>query len=257
MLQGAAAAFVSTTSLALLRATFRDESGRAVGLWTAWTGIAAIVGPPSGGALVEWASWRLIFFVNLPLAAGSALLAFRYAEERTVAEGERRPFDVAGAGLLAGGLALAVYGLVEKGPWSDLALGVASSSRALVWESRAEDPILPLGLFRDRVFAAANAETLLVYASLSGSTFFLLLYLQGVAGFSPLEASLPWIPVSVVLLLLAGRFGALADRRGPRLYLAVGPALLGVGTLLFMLVTSRETWYWLAAGSGSSRSAWR
>jgi len=249
VLQGVAAAFVSTTSLALLRATFGAESGRAVGLWTAWTGIAAIVGPPTGGALVEWASWRLIFFVNLPLAAGSAWLAHRFAEERTASEHERRPFDVVGAGLLAGGLALAVYGLVEQGPWWTLGLGIGIVLAALVWESRADEPILPLGLFRDRIFAAANAETLLVYASLSGSTFFLLLYLQGVADFSPLEASLPWVPVSVVLLFLAGRFGALADRHGPRLYLALGPALLGAGTLLFTLVTSRGTWYWLVAGS--------
>jgi len=247
-LQGAAAAFVSTTSLALLRATFGAESGRAVGLWTAWTGIATIAGPPAGGALVEWASWRLIFFVNLPLAAAAAALALRYAADAPSNRLSQGGFDVPGAALLAAGLGVGTYGLVERGPWWAVGAGVALVAAALAWEARAPEPLLPLPLFRDRVFAAANAETFLVYAALGASSFYLVLYLQSVAGFSPLEASLPMVPTSVALLLLAGRFGRLADRHGPRRYLTAGPALLACGMLLWAGVTSRGSWPWLAGG---------
>lgn len=246
-LQGVAAAFLTTSSLALLRATFREESGRAVGLWTAWTGIATIVGPPVGGALVQYASWRWIFFLNLPLAAGAALLAGPGPEARD--ESSRGRFDLPGAALLAAGLGTLTYALVERGPWWLLAPAVAALAAALVHEARAAEPMLPLGLFRERAFAAANAETFFVYAALAASSFYLVLYLQLVVGYSPLVASLVLIPVSLVMLGLAGRFGQLADRHGPRLYLALGPALLAASMLLWELVTSRGSWPALAAGT--------
>lgn len=247
VLQGVAAAFLTTSSLALLRATFREESGRAVGLWTAWTGIATIVGPPVGGALVQYASWRWIFFLNLPLAAGAAVLAGAADEP---AEGPARgPFDVPGAVLLAAGLGTLTYALVERGPWWLLAPAGAALAGALLHEARTPEPMLPLGLFRERAFAAANAETFLVYAALAASSFYVVLYLQLVVGYSPLVASLVLIPVSVVMLLLAGRFGQLADRHGPRLYLTLGPILLAAGMLLWELVASRSAWAALAGGT--------
>lgn len=246
-LQGLAAAFLTTSSLALLRSTFAAESGRAVGLWTAWTGIATIVGPPVGGALVQYASWRWIFFLNLPLAAGAAVMVGRGAEPRD--ESPRGRFDLAGAALLTAGLGTLTYTLVERGPWWLLAPAGAVLAAALAHEARTAQPMLPLGLFRERVFAAANAETFLVYAALSASSFFVVLYLQTVVGYSPLQAALVFIPISVVMLLLAGRFGQLADRHGPRLYLTLGPALLAAGMLLWELVTSRSSWPALAGGT--------
>jgi EmrB/QacA subfamily drug resistance transporter len=244
-LQGVAAAFLTVSSLALLRATFAEESGRAVGLWTAWSGIATVVGPPAGGALVEWVSWRWIFFLNLPLAAGATLLA-RGADDP---HGERaRPFDVPGAALLALGLGGLTYTLVERGPWWLLAPALGLLALGLVHERRTEEPMLPLGLFRVRLFTVANAETLLVYGGLGASTFFLVLYLQTV-GFTAFESSLPLVPTSVVMLLLAARFGRLADRNGPRLYLAVGPAVMATGMLLWELITSRTSWLALGAGT--------
>jgi EmrB/QacA subfamily drug resistance transporter len=251
-LQGCAGAFVTTTSLALLRSTYGRDSGRAVGLWTAWTGVATIVGPPLGGALVQWASWRWIFYLNLPLAALAAIVAHRSGED--VLPETRRPFDAVGAALFAAAFASATYALVEGpkqgfgGVWWAAVVAPVALGAALVYETRTGDPMLPLGLFRHRNFAVANLATLLVYAALGGSTFYLVLYLQTVVGYSPFVASLPLVPISVILIALAGYFGRESDRRGPRLFLTVGPVLIGVSMLLFALVSSKSDVVALGAG---------
>ena len=248
-IQGAAGAFLAVASLSLLRATYGADSGRAVGLWTAWSGIATIIGPPLGGALTEWVSWRLVFGINLPLAAGAGFLALRGAPREPPSRLVLGSLDLPGGFLFAAGFALLTYPLVEGRDWWLLALAAAALAAAVWREARIADPMLPLGMFRDRVFAAASVETFLVYAALSGSTFFLVLYLQSVVGYSPLEASLPLLPISIVMLLLAARFGGLADRHGPRLYLAVGPALLAAGTLVWLGVTQRSDWWVLGLGA--------
>ena len=251
-LQGCAGAFVTTTSLALLRSTYGRDSGRAVGLWTAWTGVATIVGPPVGGALVQWASWRWIFYLNLPIAALAATVAHRSG--RDVLPEKQRPFDAVGAALFAAAFASATYALVEGpkegfgGVWWAAVLAPVALAAALVHEARAEDPMLPLGLFRHRNFGVANLETLLVYAALGGSTFYLVLYLQSVVGYSPFVASLPLVPISLIVIALAGFFGRQSDRHGPRLYLTVGPVLLGSSMLLFSLVSSKSDVLALGAG---------
>src|SRR6185312_3156017 len=121
--------------------------------------------------------------------------------------------------------------------WAAIVAPVALAA-ALWHEARAPDPMLPLALFRHRNFAVANLATLLVYAALGGSTFYLVLYLQSVVGYSPFVASLPLVPISLIVIALAGYFGRESDRRGPRLFLTVGPVLLGVSMLLFSLVSS-------------------
>ncbi len=247
-LQGGAGAFLAVASLSLLRATYGEDSGRAVGLWTAWSGIAMIAGPPLGGALTQWASWRLVFLINLPLAAGAALLILR----STVREPRRRvvlrELDLPAGVLFTLSFGALTYGLVHPQVWWLFAAAAAALAGAIGWEARTADPMLPLTLFRNRSFAAGNAETLLVYAALVGSTFFLVLYLQSVVGYSPFEASLPLLPISVVMLLLAGRFGGLVDRQGPRLYLTVGPVLLGAGMLAWLPVSTRGDWWLVGAG---------
>jgi EmrB/QacA subfamily drug resistance transporter len=247
-LQGAAGAFLAVASLSLLRETYGAESGRAVGLWTAWSGIATIIGPPLGGALTQWVSWRLVFFINLPLALGAYVLASRATDPEPRNRVLLGKLDLPGGALFTLAFGTLTYALTEKTYWL-LAVAAVSLAAAVWRERRTADPMLPLAMFRDRSFTAAAVETFLVYGALAGGTFFLVLYLQSVVGYSPLVSSLPTLPISVVLLFLAGWFGGLADRHGPRLYLTVGPALLAVGMLVWALVTRQSQWWLLAIGS--------
>jgi EmrB/QacA subfamily drug resistance transporter len=253
LLQGVAGAFLTTNSLALIRATYGDQAGRAIGLWTAWTSVATIAGPPAGGALVEWVSWRWIFLINLPLAA-LAVLAAHYGKCDETAQQRLGRLDVPGAVLAALGFGSLTYGLVEGADrgfpevWWAFAVGVVALAAFVVAERRSSQPMLPFELFRRRNFAAANLETFLVYAALYGVFLYLTLYVQFL-GFTPFEAGLIQIPSSLVMILLAARFGAIADRTGPRLLLTVGPALVGVGALMFLLVTDRDDfWIWGIGG---------
>ena len=252
-LQGVAGAFLTTNSLALLRGAYGADSGRAIGLWTSFTSVATILGPPAGGALVEWVSWRWIFLVNLPLAAAAVVLALLGRDEESASARTGR-LDLPGATLAATGFGLLTYGLVEGadrgfgGFWWAFAGAAVALTAFVIVETRVDEPMLPFALFRERNFAAANAQTFLVYAGLYGFFVFFTLYLQFL-GFTPFEAGLLNIPSSVVMIVLAARFGALADRQGPRLYLTVGPALIGLGTLVFAVVdTKSEFWSYGIAG---------
>jgi EmrB/QacA subfamily drug resistance transporter len=248
-LQGVAGAFLTTNSLALLRGVYGDEAGRAVGLWTAFTSVATLLGPPAGGALVEWASWRWIFFLNLPLAGATVLLAqLGRCDERSQLRVGR--LDFPGALLAAAGFGALTYALVEgardgfaQHAWA-FAVAVVALVVFVLYERRAAEPMLPFDLFRRRNFAAANLETFIVYAALYGTFVFFTIYLQFL-GFSPFEAGLIQVPTSLVMVALAARFGALADRQGPRLYLTVGPLLFGLGTLCTLLI-SEQSDFWTA-----------
>ena len=246
-LQGVAGAFLTTNSLALLRGAYGADAGRAIGLWTAFTSVATILGPPAGGALVEWVSWRWIFLLNLPLAAAAVVLALLGREEAPAPARTGR-LDLPGAALAATGFGLLTYGLVEGADrgfgglwWAFVGAAAALTAFAIV-ETRVAEPMLPFALFRERNFAAANAETFLVYAGLYGFFVFFTLYLQFL-GFTPFEAGLLNIPASIVMIALAARFGALSDKHGPRLFLTLGPALIGLGTLVFAIVDTRSEFW--------------
>jgi EmrB/QacA subfamily drug resistance transporter len=244
VLQGVAGAMLTTNSLALLRATYGADSGRAVGQWTAWSGISSMIGPPAGGLLVQYASWRLIFLINLP-AALVAIAAAWYGRDREALPAHPRPLQPVGAVAIALTFGALTYGLIEGAQvgfasvlWA-FGLSLAGLALFVVSERRGANPILPLELLRARVFVAANVYTLLVYAALGGSSFYLALYLQsGAAGYSPSRASLVFVPISLVMFVLAARFGRLADRDGPRRYLTAAPLVMSVGYVLLMFVTS-------------------
>ena len=243
-LQGLAGALLVPGSLAILAAAFEGaERGRAVGTWTAWTGIATVIGPAGGGVLIEALSWRAIFLVNVPLIAVTMWIAQRCVRETVDPEADRH-IDWLGIATSAVGLGLPVYALIEqptKG-WGDpvvygsLIAGVAIFSFFLVWESRYRHSMLDLRLFKVRNFAITNIETLVVYAGLYGAFFFITLFLQQTAGYSPIGAGLATTPVSVVMFVLSPRFGRIATGIGPRVPMSIGPVIGGIGLLMMMRV---------------------
>ena len=213
-LQGIAGALLVPGSLAILAATFEGAArGKAVGTWTAWTGIATLIGPAGGGALIEL-TWRAIFWVNLPLIAGTVALTLHAVEESRDPDAFRG-IDWTGIALSALGLAGPVFALIEQPTygwgdplvWVPLVAGIACFVLFVLQEMRARHPMLALGLFRIRNFAVANLTTLSTYAGLIGGLFFVTLFLQQVAGYSPLEAGLATTPISLILFFLSPRWG--------------------------------------------------
>ena len=243
-LQGIAGALLVPGSLAIVAATFEgEERGRAVGTWTSWTGIATVLGPAGGGALIGLLSWRAIFWVNLPLIAATVYLTLRWVEESRDPEAFRG-IDWIGIALSAAGLGGPVFALIEQPTrgwgdplvWAPLLAGVVCFALFLLREASARHPMMPLSLFRIRNFWVANLTTLTAYAGLIGGLFFVGLFLQQVAGYSALDAGLATTPVSVMLFLLSPRFGRLASGSGPRLPMTAGPIVGGLGLLLRLRV---------------------
>ena len=250
-LQGVSGALLTPAALAVIVRTFPEsERGQAVGAWTAWGGIGTVLGPVVGGQLVDSASWRWIFLINLPIVLATLFIVARAVP----ADAPREPgakLDLMGAALCALGLAGLTFGLIEQPirGWSDpLILGSLIGGAALlaafvVYERHASHPMLPLGLFKRRNFAAGNVETFAMYGGLSVVFFLLVLFLQGVAGYSALEAGAASVPVTLVMFVLAARFGRLADRHGPRWFMGSGPLVCAVG-LVLMLRLDADVNYW-------------
>jgi predicted MFS family arabinose efflux permease len=243
-LQGVAGALLTPSSLAVIVATFPErERGPAIGTWTAWGTIAGALGPLVAGAILNVASWRWIFVINLPLV-GACLWLIREAIPPARATQARRKVDVIGALLCVLGLGGSVFALIEQPRlgWSSFAVtgslvgGVVLFAAFLFYESRIKDPMLRLDLFKSRNFAVGNVETLALYGGLSALFFFLVLYLQQVARYTPLQSGLALLPESIVMFALSSRFGALADRFGPRLFMGVGPLVAGAGMLMLLTI---------------------
>jgi EmrB/QacA subfamily drug resistance transporter len=241
-LQGVCGALLTPAALAVIAATFPpDERGRAIGAWTAWSGIGTVLGPLIGGQLVDSASWRWIFAINVPIVLITLVLVRRVMPTAHTRPPDAR-VDVVGAALCAFGLAGITYGLIEqpRNGWGSpgvslpLAGGALLFASFIAWEARSRHPMLPLSLFRRRNFAIGNVETFSMYAGLGLLFFFLVLYLQQVAGYSAVEAGSTTIPVTAVMFLLSTRFGALADRHGPRFFMGVGPLVAAAGLATFL-----------------------
>ena len=231
--QGVGAALLVPGSLAIISATFHpDDRAAAVGVWSGLGGVAGAVGPFVGGYLIDSVSWRLAFFINLPLAVG-VLVASRHVPESRAAGAPR--LDLAGAVTASAGLALSTYALIE----GRLVIGVAGAvvlGLFVVVEARSPAPMLPLTLFRNRQFSGANLTTLAVYAALGGAFFLLVLQLQLALGYSALEAGSALLPVTLLMVSLSSRAGAWAQRIGPRLPMTIGPVGVAAGLLLWTRV---------------------
>jgi EmrB/QacA subfamily drug resistance transporter len=248
LLQGLGGALLIPGSLALLNAAIRPaDRGRAIGTWAGWSGVASALGPFVGGWLVDAASWRWIFLINVPLAAVALWITRRHVPESR--DPAARRTDVLGAVTITAGLAGVIVVLIEvpaRG-WSPLfvvclGVGIAALLAFPIVERRAPQPLIPLQLFRSARFTGANIVTLLVYAALSGVVFLLALQLQQSMGYSALSAGLALLPFTVIMLLLSGPIGALTSRTGPRAALIAGPLLTGLGVGLLVLARPGATY---------------
>ncbi|HSS39824.1 MAG TPA: MFS transporter [Polyangia bacterium] len=250
--QGAGAALLVPGSLALISAAYPAQArGAAIGTWSAWSAITAAVGPVAGGWVAAHASWRWLFFFNVPVAAVVIVLAARRIPETRDPDAPPR-IDVAGAALATIGLGLLVYALIDAGPaalgsprvLALLVLGMAALAGFIVVEARVKLPMVPLGLFRSRTFAATNLLTLLLYAALGGAMFFVPFNLIQVQGYSPAAAGAALLPFVVLLSTMSRWAGALAAKIGPRFLLGCGPLVAAAGFLLFARPAVGGGSYW-------------
>ena len=244
VLQGAAGAMLVPGSLALLTANFSgEEQGRAFGTWAGASGATTILGPVIGGLLVDTISWRAAFLINVPLVLVAAWATWKHVPESRNDEASKQ-FDWLGAGIVAlavGGLAFgAIYG--QQREWKDplgyviLAVGVVASIALPFWMRRAPHPLIPLDLFKSRNFTVTNISTLLIYGSLYVVFYYLGLFQQGTLGYTAAAAGAAGIPGTLFLIFFSPRFGSLAAKYGPRLFMAVGPLLMAIGVLWFTRV---------------------
>ncbi len=250
-LQGVGGALLTPGSLAILEASFAPEDrGRAIGAWSGLGGVATAAGPLLGGYLITAASWRWIFFINLPIAATVVALGVRHVPESRDPAATGR-LDEAGALTAVVFLTGITFAFIEAPTlgWSSpsvLAMtlvGVAGLAAFLTRERSAGSPMLPLGIFRSRQFAATNAVTFIVYAALTGATFLVPVELQIANGYSPLESGLAFLPLTFIMLLLSARSGRLASRIGPRLQMSVGPIVCGAGFALLTFATHGSNYF--------------
>jgi EmrB/QacA subfamily drug resistance transporter len=241
-IQGVAGALLVPSSLAIITATFQgEERGKAIGTWTAYTGVATVLGPLIGGLLIDQVSWRWVFGINVPLIALTVALVLHSVEESADPDSDKR-VDYPGAVLATLGLAGPVFALIEQPRygWGDPLVaipglvGLACLVAFVLVERRSRHPMLPLELFRARNFAYGNLATFAIYGGLGSGLFLVALFVQEVGGYSALEAGLTTLPITLVLFALSRRFGVLASRLGPHLFMTIGPVIGGVGLLLLI-----------------------
>jgi EmrB/QacA subfamily drug resistance transporter len=239
VLQGATGALLVPGSLSIITATFDGEArGRAFGIWAAATSGLLLFGPIIGGVLVTAVSWRAAFFMNAPLVVVGLWATLRHMKESHDQSASGR-FDWLGALVAVAAVGGLAFGAIrgEAQHWEDpsafaaLGVGAVATVAFPFLMARRPDPLVPLGLFRSRVFAVINLSTLLIYGALYISVYFQTLFLQGVLGYTPVASGMIGLPSGILLTVLSTRVGAIAGRRGPRPFLVAGPLVMAASLL--------------------------
>lgn len=246
VLQGVAAALVTPGALALIQTSFRPEDRpAAIGTWAGYTGVAAAIGPFLGGFLVENVGWRWIFAINVPLCL--AALWFGRSVPESCDDRRDADFDVAGAVAGTLGLGLLTYALTS---WRSLdapvtvVVGLAALGALVAFGLLERRPraMAPVALFRSRIFSAANLMTFLVYGALGVVLFLVVLQLQVTSGYTPLEAGVATLPLTICMLLFSSRAATVAAGIGPRVPMSVGPLLCALGVVMLAFVGSHASY---------------
>jgi EmrB/QacA subfamily drug resistance transporter len=254
LLQGAAGALLVPGSLSLITQTFEGEArGRAFGIWAASTSALTVLGPIVGGVIVDTISWRVAFLINVPLLAFALWATLAHVQESRDDEADGR-FDWLGAlvaALAVGGLS---FGLIrgqanewaDSAAWISIVIGVIALVLFPILMARRPNPLVPLGLFRQRTFATINLATFFIYGALYVTISYQALVLQGVIGYTALAAGAIGIPIGIMLSVLSTRIGTLAGRLGARRFLVIGPMLMAVAMLWYARLPADST-PWKAA----------
>lgn len=251
--QGIGGAMMVPGSLSLISALFPQEKrGWAIGTWSMFSAMTTVFGPALGGWLADVGLWRLVFFINVPLAVISLTLLIRKVPENK--ESEAGKLDILGAILATIALGGLTYGFIEAPDFgfgssrilTALSLGVFAFVGFVFQEWRSSHPMMPLDLFRSRVFTSTNLITLFVYAALGGFLFFFPLNLIQVQGYPAKIAGLTMLPFGILIALLSGWSGKWADKVGVKLPLIIGPTITGIGFFMFSLpgITNGVSDFW-------------
>jgi len=251
-LQGLGGAFATPGSLALISAAYAGPGrGKAIGTWSGFSSLTAAAGPLLGGWLTQTYSWRWVFLINVPVALFIVVASLLHVPESRDAHASQR-VDLLGALLATSGLGLITYGLISlqgssqnTAPLLACAAGVALSALFVFYESRVTGPMVPLDIFKNRVFSGANIYTLFLYAAIGGSLFFVPFDLQYVQGYTPLEAGAALLPFVAIVFLSSRWSGGLVERIGARLPLMLGALIAAAGLVAFAF-TGIDRSYWIS-----------